>query len=226
MLFQPKFIRYFHSDDSGGGGDPPSGNGDGDAKKEEDQSPAKDQLETWEKFLETQPDDIKTLYASHTAGLRSALQKERDAAKLTGPQRQRLQELEKLQKDREDAEKTETQKLADQVASLTSQLTEAKDVHNEQLIRLSVIAEAAALLFKNPEDAYLLVDLEGIEVDEDGKIKGISSALKELAKKKPYLLKSSDEKQPPDIDAQTGNQKQPTKPTEEEKERVRRRFRI
>lgn len=51
---------------------PPEGNGTQDAP------PSQDTPQSFEDWLKDQPDAIKSLYGTHTSGLRSALQKERD----------------------------------------------------------------------------------------------------------------------------------------------------
>lgn len=48
--------------------------------------------------------------------------------------------------------------------------------------------------FKNPKTAFRLLDLDDVEVDEDGDVIGLDKAIKALVKSDPYLLdKSEDE---------------------------------
>jgi hypothetical protein len=42
--------------------------------------------------------------------------------------------------------------------------------------------------FKNPKAAFRLLDLDDVEIDEDGDIIGLDEAIKALAKSEPYLL--------------------------------------
>lgn len=45
----------------------------------------------------------------------------------------------------------------------------------------------------DPETALALVDLTDVEIDEDGKVKGLEAAMKKLAEAKPFLVKSGDD---------------------------------
>lgn len=42
--------------------------------------------------------------------------------------------------------------------------------------------------FRNPKAAFRLLDLDDVEIDEDGEIDGLTDAIKALAKSDPYLL--------------------------------------
>lgn len=53
--------------------------------------------------------------------------------------------------------------------------------------------------FKDPKVAFRLLDLEEVDVDEDGDVDGLEDAIKALAKKAPYLL-VDDEKDEDDED--------------------------
>lgn len=46
----------------------------------------------------------------------------------------------------------------------------------------------------DPRDALALLDREGVEIKEDGKVTGLRSAIDKLAKAKPHLIKNEDNK--------------------------------
>lgn len=103
---------------------------------------------------------------------------------------QRLKEIEA-------AQLTETQRLekerdeAKQAAAAAETAAQAREAEiNQRLIRAEVRVVAAELGFANPEDAYHLADLAGVEVDENGAVQNVKKALEKLAKEKLYLLKT------------------------------------
>lgn len=51
-----------------------------------------------------------------------------------------------------------------------------------------VTGSDAVAKFKNPKTAFRLLDLDDVEIDEDGDITGLDEAIKKLAKSDPYLL--------------------------------------
>lgn len=54
--------------------------------------------------------------------------------------------------------------------------------------------------FKNPKAAFRLLDLDDVEIDDDGDIIGLDEAIKALAKSEPYLLVSKDDEKDDDED--------------------------
>lgn len=184
-----------HADDNADkGGD---GGDNADQGDTGDKDPAEVEFDAW---LEKQPKETRDSYAKmdedaqkffrdNTSSLRSALQKERDTGKTakkslkayqdaeTKRKRESMTELEKTQAERDEALK--------QVTGLQSELKGTR-------IMNAVVTEASKLNFRSPEDAYSLLDSEKITVEEDGTVKGVTVALKELAKGKPYLIKTAD----------------------------------
>lgn len=57
----------------------------------------------------------------------------------------------------------------------------------ERTLKYETMLAASRLGIVDPEVAYKLLDLAGIEFDEDGTPRNIEAALKELLKAKPYL---------------------------------------
>lgn len=117
------------------------------------------------------------------AGLKSALQKER-AARKAAEKRASALEQERADRDKPDDEK----KLDDARREAASEAT-AKA--NKRLIAVEFRA-AAAKRVKDPRIAAKLVDLEGIEVDDDGEVdpEGITAALDALLEEYPDLAPS------------------------------------
>lgn len=149
-------------------------------------------FETW---LETQPDDVKALYSEHTSGLKSALQKERDANEKAKKDQARLAELEAKEKEREDATKSETDKLTTRATTAEAERDAARAERDSaqaalktERIKNSIIAEASKMGFTDPADAYTLTDLKEIQIDDQGAVTGAAEAIKKLAEAKPYLL--------------------------------------
>lgn len=62
---------------------------------------------------------------------------------------------------------------------------------NKRLVRAEVRGRAATS-FADPEDAYLFIDLDDIDVDDDGEVdtRAIDAALKDVLRRKPHLAKA------------------------------------
>lgn len=166
-------------DDANGGGDNNStgaqGNDDDDADNDaDDDTPDKDGL---------------------TAGGRRLIEAERDAAKTA---KRALSPWRKLERD--------FQKSPDEIRAILegrdSQSTDADSIRrdaesaatqkvNARLVRAEVKALATAS-FADPSDAHLYVNLEDIDVDDDGEVdtKAIEDALKDVLRRKPHLSKA------------------------------------
>jgi len=104
--------------------------------------------------------------------------------------RKKLEEFENQEKERAEAELSEMEKLQRQIEQLSSEKELTQKKANEILIKSAVIAQAAALNFNDPEDAFALVDKSQFELD-GSKVSGVKEALEELAKSKPYMLQTT-----------------------------------
>jgi hypothetical protein len=138
------------------------------------QAAGKAQQDLLDQFGVKTPDEAKAL-----------LQRAKDA------EAAQLSELDKAKKAAADAD-TARQKAEKQQ---TDTLAKAQ----EKLMRASVIAEAAAAGFNDPNDAWLYLDKTKVKAKEDDTFEGVKEAVAEVVKSKPYLLK--DGKEPPNIDA-------------------------
>lgn len=90
--------------------------------------------------------------------------------------------------DEEDADEADDSELAaerEKNAKLAEQLV-------TQQLRMEftdlITGPKAIAKFKNPKSAFKLLDLDDVEVDEDGEIIGLEDAIKALAKSDPYLV--------------------------------------
>lgn len=108
---------------------------------------------------------------------------------------EKLAELEKAEEERKRAEMSELDRLkADLEAktqaeqTLQHQLQELQAAIRQERIRNAFITKAQQANIAYIEDAMKLADLESVEVDEDGTVKGIDDVIKKLVKEKPYLL--------------------------------------
>lgn len=102
----------------------------------------------------------------------------------------------------EEAQKTELEKAQEKAQALERAAQEQQSTYQQKLIRMEVRMQAATMGFKNPDDAYLLADLDGVSLDDEGNILGAKAALDALAKAKPYLL--GDPPKPPAPNTQGG----------------------
>lgn len=109
----------------------------------------------------------------------------REAAKY----RAKLREFEQREEERRRAEMSEVERLKEDYAAVQARALELETQLQELRIRQAVVTEAARLGFADPEDAWHLVDLSIIDVDEEGRITGVREALRKLAAQKPYLLR-------------------------------------
>lgn len=118
-----------------------------------------------------------------TAGLKSALAKERAANKAN------TKLIKELQREAADRGKTEDEKAIDDARREAA--AEATAKANKRLIAAE-FRSAAAKRVKDPRIAAKLVDLEGIEVDDDGEVDadGINAALDALLEEYPDLAPS------------------------------------
>lgn len=119
----------------------------------------------------------------------------------------KLAAYEEAERKRKEAEMTELEKLQAQNKELQEKAQKAAESAKEQARNAEVIRLAATLGFADPKDAIKFVDSE-TEVD------GLEDALKELAEKKPYLLKTESKVTPSLRAAHSGNPKTGETPEE------------
>ena len=96
----------------------------------------------------------------------------------------------------EDANKTETEKQLERMAKLDARAKELESQNarlaqerQEALLRSAVVSEATRLDFQDPLDAYRMLDMAQIEINEQGQADNLAETLQALAEAKPYLLR-------------------------------------
>jgi len=120
-----------------------------------------------------------------------------EAARYRKRLRQLEGQVEKNQKEAELAKMKETDRLkaiAEEAESRANALKMRADMIAK---RAAIINAASSLDFYNPKDAASIVDLDQIDVDDDGNVNAekINEMVKSLAKSKPYLVKKQDDGQ-------------------------------
>jgi hypothetical protein len=111
--------------------------------------------------------------------------------------RVKLAEYEAAEQKRKEAEMTELEKARAAVDKAEAERQAALQQASAMVLRSTIVAQAAALGFADPEDAYKMLDTSDLSV-EDGKAPGVEDALKSLAEAKPYLLRV-EKKTPPQL---------------------------
>jgi len=94
--------------------------------------------------------------------------------------RRKLDEYEKAEEERKQAQMTELEKERDKAAKAARERDEALQLANDRLIRGAVYAEAAKHGVVHPEDAYALIELKGVSVNDDATVEGVAEAVKAL----------------------------------------------
>jgi len=172
---------------------------------------------TFDAWLEKQPAEIKALYEAHTGGLKSALQKERDARK------KQDEDVKAAEAKRKQAELSELDQLKAKIADSEKAKVDAEARANDALIRHAVEMAATRMKFHRPEVAYQLLDLAEVSIGDDGKVVGVDEALKKLVKDNAYLVNNSADSQQ-DTDAGKRGQGKPDPKAKQEE--LRRRYRL
>lgn len=139
------------------------------AAEEAARKAAEDEAKNFEAWLEKQPDNVKAMYAEHTGGLRSALEKERKANKENADKVKRLDELEKAETKRKQEQMSEAEKAAMKLSEAEKGKSKAEEALQEERTRSAITLEAAAQGFENPEDVFQLADMAELEFGDDGR---------------------------------------------------------
>jgi hypothetical protein len=119
---------------------------------------------------------------------KAALEKERQARREA---EKRLAQLQEELRKHQEAQLSETERAQRRLAELERSLAERERVLQEHTIRSAAIEAAARLGFRDPGDAYRLIDRAELEFDEDGSPRNVTDLLGALAKSKPYLLREA-----------------------------------
>jgi hypothetical protein len=147
--------------------------------------------------------------------IRKQRESERKLAKDLKDAQARLAALDQAEQAKKDAEKTELQKATERAAQLEAALQESRETAQALLLRQTFLSKARGLNLKfastqAEEDAFELADLEGVEIDESGKITGLEDAIKALQASRPYLFSQGSQEEGGD---KQGTPKRSGKPT-------------
>lgn len=119
-------------------------------------------------------------------GLKSALEKERQQRRRAKRELAEARaELDKI-KSADLGEKERAEKERDEA---TKQRDAAKEALKTQRIA-NAFLKSNKHAWHNPDRALSLVDLSDVEIDDEGTVDGLDSAIEALAKSDPYLIKS------------------------------------
>lgn len=115
--------------------------------------------------------------------------------------KKKADELERLEKERKEAEMPEVEKLQARLDELQIKATEAEETKvktleaaNQRLIKseFRLLAKELGVRKDALDDAFILSDLSGVEVDEEGNVIGVKESLETLKKAKAYLFGGND----------------------------------
>ncbi len=177
-------ITGFDDGDGDGDGDEGDGEGDGDGDEGTDGADGDDKA-------------TSTDGKEDTAGLKSALQKERRGRREA---ERELNKLKKTKADDDDKDATAVQKAEKARADAVTRSEKLAAKLRTTEVNNLIIKHAGTLNFQDVDDALSLVDRDEIDVDQDDDEpenvtvdeETVVGALKALLKKKPHLLKSAD----------------------------------
>ena len=105
--------------------------------------------------------------------------------------RTQLRGVEEQQAAKAKAEMTELERLQAELREAQEARTRAEQARLQTAIRSQVIAAAAKAGFNDPEDAYRMIDVDALDVADDGAVGGLDESLKDLLKTKPDLAKQA-----------------------------------
>jgi hypothetical protein len=204
MLFSglwPQILYSPDEGDGGGGGDgDPDENGDGDSQEDDDQeedvdSEGEDQ-EDEDPYKDLTPKQLKARLADKES-LVGKLRKESKGRRL------KLKKIEKAEAEREKAEMTEVEKATTEKTEAEKKASDSEAELKQLRIERAIEAQAIKVGVKKKLSLLLkLVDLDDIEIDEDGKVdeKAVAKAVKAVVKEVPELLGKSK----PDLESEDG----------------------
>lgn len=148
--------------------------------------------DTFESLLAKLPADFQAKLAEHTAGLKTALDKEREAAKQNAQALKKLAALEADEQRRKDEQLTKEQKLEKELADARHAAETATAQAEAKLLKAAVLLKAHAMDFEHPEDAFSLADKSSITRNgDDFDPASIEAALKPLVGRLPTKSKGS-----------------------------------
>lgn len=165
------------ADEDGGGGDGDDGDdggddpGDGDDNKDEDGGADKSK---------------RSISAARAKELHDENSRRRNENKQLRDEQAKL--AAKLKKF-EDADKSETEKITGERDELKARVEKLSGTNTSLALQVAFLQDNTNT-WHNPKAALKLLDLDGVEIDEEGEVTGLEKAIEKLAKENPYLLKN------------------------------------
>ena len=86
---------------------------------------------------------------------------------------------------------SEVERLKHEIAERDKQIQEMQYNSKKNLIKTDVISKATALNIINADAAYKLMNLDDIDVTDDGEVVGVNESLQTLIKEMPFLIKQA-----------------------------------
>lgn len=130
--------------------------------------------------------------------LKARLERERKKYANYDELKAKLAELERAEEERRKAEMTESERLkaekeeAEKKAQeAAEQAKKAQESAQQRIINTEIRSVARVLNANDPNDVLALIDKSGIEVDDDGNVKGVDEAVKALKAAKPWMFKQA-----------------------------------
>jgi hypothetical protein len=142
-------------------------------------------------------EEIDKIVADRIARERKKLDKFADYDEI----KTKLSEFTKAEEERKQSEMTEVERLQAQLDKLAKQAQEAEETKsktlenaNKRLVKseFKVLAKDLGVRKDALDDAFVLADMSGVEIDDDGNVSGVKEALETLKKSKAYLFGVTD----------------------------------
>jgi hypothetical protein len=166
---------------------------------ENDEVEVKENKETTVEEPENKPKEVseKTFtQAELDEIIAKRLERERKKQAELDEKLKRLEALEKAEEERRKAEMTEAERLkaekeeAEKKAQeAAEQVKKAQESAQQRIINTEIRSVARVLNANDPNDVLALIDKSGIEIDDDGNVKGVDEAVKALKEAKPWMFK-------------------------------------
>jgi hypothetical protein len=138
-------------------------------------------------------EEIDRIVADRVARANKKLEKFADYDEL----KTKLSEYTKAEEERKKAEMTETERMQAELDELKRIAQEAEETKsktlesaNKRLIKseFKVLAKDLGVRKDALDDAFVLADMSGVEIDEEGNVTGVKEALESLKKAKAFLF--------------------------------------
>lgn len=128
--------------------------------------------------------------------LAKRLKREKEKQAETDARLKRLEELEKAEDERKKAAMSEAERLKAEKEEAEKKALEkeeaakkAQESANQRIINTEIKSIARSLNANDSSDVLALLDKTGVEIDDNGDVKGVEEAVKALKEAKPWMFK-------------------------------------